>query len=153
MSSPPSWAKQTAQYDRRDRAKNRAKQVTEASIEKAIVQAFLLKHRLHLCKTDAGGQGVKGLLATPPSWLLEALGMPAALPWGLHVALLIPPGFPDRAGRLPDGRWVFVEVKKPGGSFREGQKEFLEAARSAGHIAFHAKSVDEALEKFGEQAA
>ncbi len=149
MPNPSSWAAQSERYARRDRAKARAKKVTEKDIEKAIVQAFKLQHRLSLCKTDAGGQGVKGLHAAPPGWLLEALGIPA-LPFGLLPALLIPPGFPDLTGRLPDGRWVFIEVKKPGGTFREGQKVFLEARRMEGHIAFHARSVDEALAKFLE---
>lgn len=149
MSNPASWATQSARYDRRDRAAKRLKTVQEKDIEKAIQQAFLLQHRLRLVKTDAGGQGVKGLLANPPGWLLEALGIVPA-PFGLSVALLIPPGFPDLTGRLPDGRWVFIEVKKPGGTFREGQKAFLEARRMEGHIAFHARSVDEALAKFME---
>ncbi len=149
MPNPASWGAQSARYDRRDRAAKRSKTVQEKDIEKAIVQAFKLQHRLSLCKTDAGGQGVKGLHANPPGWLLEALGIPA-LPFGLSPALLIPPGFPDLTGRLPDGRWVFIEVKKPGGSFREGQKAFLESARASGAIAFHARSVEEALEKFLE---
>jgi hypothetical protein len=151
MTTPASWAKVTENQNRKARSANRAKGLTEKGIEDAIVEAFRFQHRVALCKTDAGGQGVKGLLANPPRWLLEALGIPAALPWGLIPALLVPPGFPDRAGLLPDGRWLFIEVKKPGGTFREGQKAFLEAARAAGHIAFHARSVDEALEKFREQ--
>jgi hypothetical protein len=133
------------------RAKRKKAAPSERDIEKAIQQAFLLKHRLKLTKTDAGGTGVKGLLANPPQWLLNALGI-ARPPFGLSVALLIPPAFSDLTGRLPDGRWVFCEVKKPGGRFQFGQKDFLAARRSEGHIAFHAHSVAEALEKFGEQA-
>ena len=129
------------------KTRRRATLQTEKGIEKAIQQAFLLRHRLPLCKTDAGGMAVKGLLANPPQWLLEALGVPPP-PHGVQVALLIPPGFPDLTGRLPDGRWVFIEVKKPGGRFRLGQKDFLAARRAEGHIAFHAKSVDEALAQF-----
>lgn len=123
---------------------------TEKGIEKAIQQAFLLKHRIKLLKTDAGGVGVKGLLANPPQWLLAALGIPAP-PFGLAVAILIPPSFSDLLGRLGDGRWVFCEVKKDGGRFRLGQKDFLEARLAEGHIAFHARSVPEALEKFDQQ--
>jgi len=67
------------------------------------------------------------------------------------VAILIPPSFSDLLGRLPDGRWVFCKVKKDGGRFRAGQKDFLEARRVEGHIAFHARSVAEALEKFEQQ--
>lgn len=149
MTHLSNWARETARKDRADRSRKRSKAITEKGIESAIAEAFLLRHRIRLMKTDAGGTGVRGLLANPPDWFLAALGIPP-LPFGLTVAILIPPGFPDRTAFLADGRWLFIEVKKPGGAFREGQKDFLAAAREAGHIAFWAHSVDEALAKFAE---
>lgn len=151
MPNPQSWAKVSANYDRRDRAKKRAGQVTEKGIEQAIQQAFLLKHRVKLEKMDAGGTGSQKGLRKAPASLLAALSLPPTLPFGLEAFLGIPPGFPDLMGVTAEGRLVFLEVKKPGGAFRPGQKDFLVAARSSGHIAFHARSVDEALAKFAEQ--
>ena len=150
---PDGWKKVSAGHARTARSKARSAGVTEKGIEKAIQEAFLLVHRIKLAKTDAGGSGVKGLLANPPRWLLDALGIRVPLPWGLLPSLLIPPGFPDLTGQTGEGRWIFVEVKKPGGTFRPGQKEFLEAAQLAGAVAFRARSVDEALATYLEKSA
>jgi len=139
-----SWAKVSANMDRKARAQKRAKGVTEKGIEQAIQQAFLLRHRIRLEKMDAGGVGQKGVRLMPKGLFPEI----PALPFGLETWVGIPPGFPDLMGRVGDGQFLFIEVKKPGGKFREGQKAFLESARAAGHVAFAARSVDEALEAF-----
>lgn len=151
---PSTWSAQSARLDRAQKAKERkAKRTTpsEKEIQKAIQQAFRLKYRLELKATDAGGSGeVKGLVAVLPGWLKAALGLPQELPFGLEAWLHIPTAFPDLLGRFCDV-WIFVEVKAPGGRFRPGQKEFLEARRAEGHIAFKASSVDEALDLFDRQ--
>lgn len=151
MPNPASWQKTTDQYNRRDRAKKKAKGLTEKGIEQAIVQAFSLSHRIKLEKMDAGGASVQKGVRMAPKSLLAALGLPQALPFGLEAWVGIPPGFPDLMAVVGENRFLFIEVKKPGGTFREGQKAFLEARRQEGHIAFHARSVDEALEKFQGQ--
>ena len=52
-------------------------------------------------------------------------------------------GQPDVCGYLNDGRALFVEVKKPSGEVTPEQAEFLQSARSAGCVAFVARSVDD----------
>lgn len=147
----PSWAKVSAGMDRRDRYNRRNKQVQERDIEKAIQQAFLLQHRIGLDKMDAGGTGPQKGVRLMPQRLAAILQLPP-LPFGLEHWVGIPPGFPDLMGIVDADRFLFVEVKKPGGRFREGQKAFLELARSQGHIAFSARSVEEALQRFQEAA-
>jgi len=139
-----SWAKVSANMDRKARARKRSLSVTEKGIEQAIQQAFLRTHDIHLAKMDAGGVGQKGVRLMPPGLFPEL----PPLPFGLELWVGIPPGFPDLMGRVGDGQFLFIEVKKPGGRFREGQKAFLEGARASGHIAFSARSVEEALEAF-----
>ena len=147
---PQSWTKVSDGHARTARAATRARSVTEKGIEKAIQQAFLAKHRIRLEKMDAGGsEARKGLRALPKS-LQDALQCPSELPFGLSLWLHIPPGFPDLVGAISPTRLLFIEVKKPGGRFQEGQKAFLEQRRLEGHCAFWADSVDSALSKFQE---
>jgi hypothetical protein len=141
-----SWAAHTKP------TKKRKTQAPEKAIRKAIQQAFKLRHRITLHETDAGGMSDKKGVMRCPKDLAAALGLPQALPFGLEAWLGLPPGFPDLTGCL-GGRLVFIEVKRPGGSFRPGQKEFLEAARLAGHVAFWADSVDSALAQFESEVA
>lgn len=123
----------------------------ERDIEKAIQDAFWFKHRINLVKTDAGGREGRGILEEIPEWLALALGCPQGLPFALGLCLRIPVSFPDLLGRVSVAgipHWVFIEVKRPGGHFRLGQKEFLHARQQEGHIALWATSVEEALRKF-----
>lgn len=142
---PASWAKVSEGMDRRDRARRRSLQVQEKDIEKAIQQAFLLQHRITLAKMDAGGIGSHKGVRLMPAFLSSSL---PPLPLGLEYWVGIPPGFADLMGHVTKDRLVLIEVKKPGGRFREGQKAFLQMATAAGHIAFSARSVEEALERF-----
>lgn len=126
--------------------------MAEKGIQKAIQQAFLLQHRLNLKHMDAGGHGVKGLVAIVPQWLRDALRLPKDLPFGLEVWLHVPPGFPDLLGRSKAGRWVAIEVKRPGEKPRADQVAFLDLFRGQGAIAFWASSVESALRQFEELA-
>ena len=150
MTAPASWAKVSAGYQKKARAAARARSVTEKGIEKAIQQAFKLKHRIRLEKMDAGGSEARKGLRMLPASLRDALQCPEELPFGLSLWLHIPPGFPDLVGALSPTRCIFIEVKKPGGRFQEGQKAFLEQRRLEGHCAFWADSVDVALAKYAE---
>ena len=106
----------------------------ESDVEKAIIQAFWFKFRIHLFKTDAGAAGMrKGREG-------GYTGMPA--------------GFSDLLGAIPPhGRAIFLEVKRPGRKPTAEQRAFLEARRAEGAVAFWADSVDSALRQFGEQVA
>ena len=147
---PQGWSKVSEGHQRQARAAARSKATSERSVEKAIQQAFLLKHRIKLEKTDAGGSASQKGLRRLPASLVDAFQCPSELPFGLSLWLHIPPGFPDLLGVLSPTRLLFIEVKKPGGRFQEGQKEFLEARRAEGHAAFWADSVDAALAKYLE---
>ena len=147
---PTTWQKVSDQQNRRARATTRARSVTEKGIEKAIQQAFKLQHRIKLEKTDAGGSTHQKGLRKLPASLADALQCPSELPFGLSLWLHIPPGFPDLVGAITATRLLFIEVKKPGGRFQEGQKAFLEARTKEGHCAFWADSVDVALAKYTE---
>lgn len=48
-----------------------------------------------------------------------------------------------------EGRFIAIEVKKPGGKLTEKQEQFLHDVRAAGGIAFVAYSVDEVIENLG----
>lgn len=108
---------------------------SESQIESAIRQAFLLKHRVYLYKTDAGGAGYRAGLRKGA---------------GCHGSL--PTGFPDLVGCEPvSGRFVAIEVKRPGRIPTELQADFLSHFRRSHAIAFWADSVDSALEQFKTQ--
>lgn len=126
----------------------------ERDIERAIMDALRLGRRVKLQKLDAGGWDprTRGIVTSLAPWLREALKLPLGLPFGLEAWIHIPEGFPDLLGLSEEGRWVFVEVKRPGGRFRPLQREFLQAARKAGHIAFSADSAASALRQFDEHA-
>lgn len=55
-------------------------------------------------------------------------------------------GVADLCFMLPNGRAAWLEMKKPGGSMSDTQKQFRDRAQSLGHFWALAKSVDEALE-------
>ena len=103
------------------------KNLHERDIQRAIQQAFKLKHRLTLWHIDAGQAGMRSTGRQHSD---------------------IPSGFPDLLGITKGGRAVFIEVKRPGGTFRPGQQEFLKTMRDQGAIAFWADSVDSALSQF-----
>jgi len=58
------------------------------------------------------------------------------------------PGLSDVLGILPDGRFLAIEVKKPGGRVSPEQKAFLEAATMNKALAFVAFSADEVAARF-----
>lgn len=151
-SHPPSWVAQSQKLDRAAKRKARGPR-PEALIEKAIQEAFLLKYRVKLHKTDSGGITEKRGAMKCPAGLLEALGLPKAMPFGIEAWIALPLGFSDLTGYLGGSRFIFIEVKAPGGRFRPGQKEFLEARRAEGHVAFRADSVESALSQFAQEAA
>ena len=106
--------------------KAKRKAQPEKAIQKAIMDAFQFTHRIKLYRTDAGGMGDKKGVQLCQKALRSALGIPD-LPWGLEPWIGLPAGFPDLLTPLPGNRFLFIEVKAPGGSFRKGQKEFLAA--------------------------
>ena len=66
---------------------------------------------------------------------------------GRYFSTRVPKGYSDLSGfRKSDGKAVFIEVKKPGGSVRLEQENFIKQMRENGAIAGIAHSVEEALE-------
>ena len=58
-------------------------------------------------------------------------------------------GIPDIAGYLPDGRALFIEVKKPGKYPSKDQKAFLENAKKSGCVAFVARDISDVDKEIG----
>jgi len=52
-------------------------------------------------------------------------------------------GVSDILGILPDGRFLAIEVKRPGGKPTPQQEAFLDAVKQAGGLAFVATSTDD----------
>jgi hypothetical protein len=87
--------------------------------------------------------------------ILVALSDAGCLAWRANVGRFrmedgrwfdtgLPVGFSDIMGIAPDGRPLFVEVKKPGGRVSVQQQRFIEAVRSRGARAGVAYSVADA---------
>lgn len=54
-----------------------------------------------------------------------------------------PPGSSDIIGILPGGRFLAIEVKRPGHEPTEIQKEFMDKINALGGLAFVATSIDD----------
>jgi len=54
-------------------------------------------------------------------------------------------GCSDVIGQLKDGRFLAVEVKRPGGKLSKPQKAFLDKVNNSGGLGFVAYSVDDVL--------
>jgi hypothetical protein len=57
------------------------------------------------------------------------------------------PGVSDILGILKDGRFLAIEVKRPGGKATEAQLEFIENINDNGGVAFVADNVDIVIER------
>lgn len=111
----------------------RIKPPLEKDVQKAIIEAFLLKYRIELVPTDAGGKGFrkKGKAIQGHSG--------------------IPSGFPDLVGVIPpNGRAIYIEVKRKGRKVEVGglQDGWLQKLFNAGAVAFWADSVDGAISQY-----
>jgi len=54
-------------------------------------------------------------------------------------------GIADLCFMLPSGKTAWLEMKKPGGSLSQTQKQFRDVCKTLGHTWGTAKSVDEAI--------
>lgn len=61
------------------------------------------------------------------------------------------PGIPDLVGWLSGGRFLGIEVKRPGGVHRIAQTRFIDEAKSDGCVAFFAKSWADVVREMDEQ--
>ena len=61
-----------------------------------------------------------------------------------------PKGTPDICGYLPDGRFLGIECKTPGGDVKQEQYDFAVAATRAGAVVFQASSWDDCKRKLME---
>lgn len=52
-------------------------------------------------------------------------------------------GVSDILGILPDGRFLAIEVKKPGGKLTQNQIDFLDIINKNGGVAFMAITIDD----------
>ena len=104
----------------------------ERDVQKAIQDAFRLRHQIALVHADPGNSRING---------------------GGRFSS-IPEGYPDLVGIVPpSGRFLAIEVKVPGKVPTELQLRMLAAMRGKGAIAFWASSVAEALAQSEEQVA
>jgi len=106
--------------------KTRAKAMTEAQIQKAILAAFHLQRRL--------------------AWRLNSGGALISNGEGKGFRKLqgSPPGTPDIIVHVRGSVFGFLEVKRPGGKLREAQEEWFEQAKADGVLCAVATSVQEA---------
>lgn len=117
--------------------KKKRKAQPEKAVQRAIQEAFRLKHRIALVHVDSGAAGMR-----------QGQGR------GMGGYSSTPAGFPDLVGVVPpSGRAIYVEVKAPGGKPTPAQEQMLAMLRSKGAIAFWADSVDSALAQFEGRAA
>lgn len=58
-------------------------------------------------------------------------------------------GSPDIIGILPDGRFLGIEVKRPGKHPTPEQEEFIKMATDRGGMAFVAHSLNEVIQQLG----
>jgi len=109
----------------------------EKAVQRAIQDAFRLKHRIALVHVDSGAAGMRQGQAR-----------------GAGGYSATPAGFPDLVGVVPpSGRAIYIEVKAPGDKPTELQVRMLAFLAAKGAIAFWASSVAEALAQFEEQVA
>jgi len=89
-------------------------------------------------------------LALIPGLVLWRSNCGAAKKPGRYVKYGIP-GQGDLIGLLPNGRFLSIEVKIPGGPIRPEQVAFGARVNSAGGLWFVARSVDEAVIRVMEE--
>ena len=77
--------------------------------------------------------------------LLKSIGV---FHWKQIGALGLPKGISDILG-IYEGRFLAIEVKRPGGRLSQYQKEFLKRVRDEGGIAIVARSVDDVIDGLG----
>ena len=65
-----------------------------------------------------------------------------------YIVRLAPRGTPDIIGFLNDGKFLGIEVKKPGGIVSDDQTIFLDKINKAGGVGFVAYSVDDVIKTF-----
>lgn len=58
-------------------------------------------------------------------------------------------GIPDIIGILPGGRFLGIEIKRPGGRVSPEQAKWIQNINDSGGIAFVAYSVDEVVDRLG----
>lgn len=56
-------------------------------------------------------------------------------------------GISDLLACSPEGRFIAIEVKRPGGTVSPDQREFIERINKKGGLAFVAYSIDDAMAK------
>lgn len=66
------------------------------------------------------------------------------------ITRLAPRGTSDIIGFLNDGRFLGIEVKKPGGKVSDDQDIFLNKINRAGGVGFVAYSIDDVIRKFAD---
>ncbi len=92
----------------------------------------MLKYRIELVPTDAGGKGFRG-----KNRIQGSSGIPS--------------GFPDLVGCIPPhGRAIYIEVKRPGKKVVSGDKQdgWLQKLFNCGAVSFWTSSVDSAIREY-----
>lgn len=64
-----------------------------------------------------------------------------------YITRLAPRGTPDIIGFLNNGKFLGIEIKKPGGIVSDDQNIFIDKINKAGGLAFVAFSLDDVIKK------
>jgi len=102
-------------------------QPKESEIQKAILDYFAHFKYTKVWRNNSGTAQVK--LGKNEYWMK-----------------LAPKGTPDLIGYLPDGRFLGIEVKRPGQHATKEQQEFLDELNARGGLGFVAHSIDEVVD-------
>lgn len=78
---------------------------------------------------------------------LNLMGIPH---WKIWQGAMSFKGISDIIGVLPDGKFLAIEVKRPGRKPTERQKQFLEQVKAAGGVAFVAYNVEDVAKKLNK---
>jgi hypothetical protein len=118
---------------RRSRAIGKAKPAIAPPLERDVLRVVLLALRLHLKVSFV--------------WRANTAAMPTA-----DGKRFIRSGFPgcsDILGMLKSGRFLAVEVKRPGGGLSQEQHAFLAKVQRGGGCGFMATGVDDVMRELG----
>lgn len=102
--------------------------LTEKDVLKSITDFFALFKYIKVWRNNSGIAQVKGK---------------GNLDYWLKLA---PKGTPDLIGYLPDGKFIGIEVKKPGGEVSREQQDFLDDLNNKGGLGFVAYSLDDVVD-------
>jgi hypothetical protein len=101
--------------------------INEKQIQKGILDYLALKRGVIAWRNNSGTAQVK--MGQKEYWVQ-----------------LAPKGTPDIIGYMSDGKFLGIEVKKPGGVVSKEQQDFLNDLNDKGGLGFVAYSIDDVVD-------